>query len=110
MVTTILQNLMSNALNFTPSSGKIHVSGKTSGNQVIISVTDTGIGIAPEDQQKLFRIDVHPVKIGSAESKGAGLGLVICKEMIQRCNGEITIESQLITGNHGFIHPSCNKH
>jgi signal transduction histidine kinase len=98
MVTTILQNLMSNALNFTPSSGKIHVSAKTDGSKVTVSITDTGIGIAKDDLPKLFRIDVHPVKIGTAESKGAGLGLVICKELIQRCQGDITIESQLSRG------------
>jgi signal transduction histidine kinase len=98
MVTTILQNLMSNALNFTPSSGKIHVTGRLQGSQVLISVADNGIGIAPEDQAKLFRIDVHPAKIGTAESSGSGLGLVICKEMIQRCRGEISIESNLSRG------------
>ncbi len=98
MVTTILQNLISNAMNFTPSSGKIRVSGHTSGNRVTVSVADTGIGIAADDLPKLFRIDVHPVKIGTAESKGAGLGLVICKELIQRCQGEISIESELSRG------------
>ena len=64
----------------------------------MISVADTGIGIAPEDQDKLFRIDVHPAKIGTAESSGSGLGLVICKEMIQRCKGEISIDSSLSPG------------
>jgi len=98
MVTIILQNLMSNALNFTPSSGKINVSGRLQGSQILITVTDTGIGISPEDQNKLFRIDVHPAKIGSAESSGSGLGLVICKEMIQRCKGEISIKSRLSEG------------
>jgi signal transduction histidine kinase len=98
MVTTILQNLMSNALNFTPSSGKIHVTGRLQGSQVFVSVADNGIGIAPEDLGKLFRIDVHPAKIGTAESSGSGLGLVICKEMIQRCRGEISIDSSLSRG------------
>jgi signal transduction histidine kinase len=98
MVTIILQNLMSNALNFTHSSGKIKISGKKDGSQVIITVADTGIGIAAEDLPKLFRIDVQPEIPGTAESKGAGLGLVICKEMVQRLRGEITIESKL---NHG---------
>jgi signal transduction histidine kinase len=98
MVTIILQNLMSNALNFTPSSGKIHVSVILSGPQVKISISDTGIGIAHEDLPKLFRIDIQPAKIGTAESKGAGLGLVICKEMVQRCGGDIIIDSQLSKG------------
>jgi hypothetical protein len=98
MVTIILQNLMSNALNFTPSSGKINITGRIQDSSVIVSIADNGIGIANEDLPKLFRIDVHPAKIGSAESKGAGLGLVICKEMIQRCHGDITIESQLSRG------------
>jgi signal transduction histidine kinase len=98
MVTTILQNLLSNALNFTPSSGKIHVSGQPQGSKVLVTVTDNGIGIAPEDQAKLFRIDVHPAKIGTAEASGSGLGLVICKEMIERCRGEISIDSSLSQG------------
>jgi signal transduction histidine kinase len=109
MVTIILQNLMSNALNFTPSSGKIIVTGRPQDSHVLISVADNGIGIAPEDQIKLFRIDVHPAKIGTSESSGSGLGLVICKEMILRCRGEISIESSLSQGTTvSFTLPSTN--
>lgn len=109
MVTIILQNLMSNALNFTPSSGKINVAGHLQGSQILVTVTDNGIGISPEDQAKLFRIDVHPAKIGTAESSGSGLGLVICKEMIQRCKGEISIKSCLSEGTSvSFTLPATN--
>ena len=110
MVTTILQNLMSNALNFTPSLGKIEVSGYLQGSQIQVSVTDNGIGIAPEDRAKLFRIDVHPAKIGTAASNGSGLGLVICKEMIERCKGEISIDSSLSKGTTvSFTLPVSNS-
>lgn len=110
MVTTILQNLMSNALNFTPSLGKIEVSGRLQGPQIQVSVTDNGIGIAPEDRAKLFRIDVHPAKIGTAASNGSGLGLVICKEMIERCKGEISIDSSLSRGTTvSFTLPVSNS-
>ena len=110
MVTTILQNLMSNALNFTPSLGKIEVSGHLQGSQIQVSVTDNGIGIAPEDRAKLFRIDVHPAKIGTAASNGSGLGLVICKEMIERCKGEISIDSSLSKGTTvSFTLPVSNS-
>ncbi len=98
MISIVLQNLLSNALNFTPSLGKITILGRQKEMMAEISVIDTGIGIAPEDLSKLFRIDAHPAKIGTAESKGAGLGLVICKEIIQRCNGEISIKSELSKG------------
>jgi signal transduction histidine kinase len=110
MVTTILQNLMSNALNFTPSSGKINVTGRPRGSNILVSVTDNGIGIAPEDQAKLFRIDVHPAKIGTAEASGSGLGLVICKEMIERCKGDIRIDSNLSRGTTvSFTLPVSNS-
>jgi len=109
MITTVLQNLMSNALNFTPSAGKIHVSVEKTGPQVKISVNDTGIGIAPEDIPKLFRIDTRPAKIGTAESRGSGLGLVICRELIQRCQGEITIDSKLSQGTTVTLTLSVNK-
>ncbi len=98
MISIVMQNLLSNALNFTPSSGRITIVGREKDMKAEISVIDTGIGIAPEDLSKLFRIDAHPAKIGTTESKGAGLGLVICKEMIQRCNGEISIKSELSKG------------
>jgi signal transduction histidine kinase len=98
MINIVLQNLLSNALNFTPSYGKITIMGRQKEMKAEISVLDTGIGIAPEDLSKLFRIDAQPAKIGTTESKGAGLGLVICKEMIQRCNGEISIKSELSKG------------
>ena len=94
MVNTVLRNLISNAIKFTPRGGQVVV--KTAANEKFmrIAVTDTGIGIAEEDTKKLFRIDQDVKTIGQSDEKGTGLGLIICREFIRKNNGDITVESQ----------------
>ena len=93
MIATVLQNLVSNAINFTPPAGKISLEYRVNGNQVEISITDTGIGISEENLKRLFLFDFSQAKIGSSDSSGAGLGLVICREMISKNGGTIFAES-----------------
>lgn len=87
MVNTVLRNLISNALKFTPTGGSVTISVADDGATaqfVTVAVTDTGVGIQPEDIDKLFKIGERYSTMGTAEEKGTGLGLILCREMIER--------------------------
>jgi PAS domain S-box-containing protein len=98
-VTQILTNLIDNARHYTPAGGQITVSAQVKGNFLQIGVADTGIGIAPEDQEKIFnrfyRSD-HPLV---QEVAGTGLGLPIAKSFVQIHGGEIWVESEPSRGS-----------
>lgn len=98
MMNTIIQNLFSNAIKFSNENGKAEISSGVKNNFVEVTVKDNGIGIKEEDITKLFRIDVHYVEIGSAKEKGTGLGLILCKEFVEKHGGSISIESKLGEG------------
>ena len=93
MLRTVIRNLTSNAVKFTSEKGRIRLSAKVAGDLVEFSVCDTGIGISEEDIAKLFRIEVNPNSIGHNKEKGTGLGLIICKEFIEKNKGRIWAES-----------------
>jgi signal transduction histidine kinase len=99
MVKTILRNLMSNAIKFTPQNGYVTISSREKNGFVEISVIDTGIGISQEDLPKLFRIDVHHTTIGTSNEKGTGLGLILCKEFVEKNGGTITVKSTIDEGS-----------
>jgi signal transduction histidine kinase len=95
MLHTIIRNLVSNAVKFTDKGGSIAVSIKEEGNSLVrIAVTDTGIGMNETDLVKLFKPDTHYATIGSSREKGTGLGLILCKEFVERNGGRIWAESK----------------
>lgn len=98
MLTTVLRNLISNALKFTLSGQRVEIFAREE-DQAVICVKDTGIGISEEDQAKLFRIDVNHSTKGTANEQGTGLGLILCKEFIQKNSGHIWVESELGKGS-----------
>jgi signal transduction histidine kinase/ligand-binding sensor domain-containing protein len=93
MVRSVLSNFISNAIKFTPNGGKIQVSSFMLPDYVEIRVTDTGIGIDSESFSKLFRINHHFTTLGTSKEKGTGLGLIICKELVEMNKGKIFAES-----------------
>ena len=99
MLRLILRNLISNAIKFTFRDGTIIVSAGRSEKFVVIKVTDTGTGISKENIEKLFRIDVRHTTKGTADEQGTGLGLVLCKEMVEKHGGAIWIESEVGKGS-----------
>lgn len=99
MVTTMLRNLISNAIKYTPIGGSISVFSSNTINTVKITVKDSGVGISPEDIKKLFRIDTNPTTIGTQAEKGTGLGLILCKEFVELNNGSITVTSSVGKGS-----------
>jgi len=103
MLDTIIKNLVSNAIKFTPENGKITISARKRDNLVRIAVADTGIGISPENIDKLFHIDVSHRVIGTSAEKGAGLGLILCKELVEKNGGQIWLESKEWKGTTAYV-------
>ncbi|MDA3859992.1 MAG: PAS domain-containing sensor histidine kinase [Melioribacteraceae bacterium] len=99
MIGSVLQNLISNAIKFTKRNGKVIVSSKIEGDKIIVRVSDTGIGISEENIPKLFRLDNHLTTVGTANESGTGLGLILCKELVEKNNGEIWVESEELIGS-----------
>ncbi len=95
MITSILQNLISNSIKFTNPGGRILIRlDATKDGYNEISVTDTGVGITPENIKKLFKIDEHFSTVGTANEEGSGLGLALCNEMAQKNGGYMKVESK----------------
>ncbi|MDO9511252.1 MAG: cache domain-containing protein [Bacteroidales bacterium] len=94
MLQTVLRNLISNAIKFTHRRGNIEISAKQQkGSFVEVSVKDSGIGIPPEDIDKLFAINEKIRHDGTEAEKGSGLGLLLCFEFVERNGGTITVDS-----------------
>ncbi len=98
MIKTIMRNLISNALKFTKKGGKVTISATKNEKMATVRVTDTGIGISSKVQNKLFRIDQSFSTLGTQDEKGTGLGLILCKEFVEKNNGEIWVDSELDKG------------
>ena len=92
-VRLVLRNLISNALKFTSAGGYVRLSAEAEKNMVQIAVEDTGIGMTSEDMQKLFVRDSLWSVHGTKNEKGLGLGLLLCKEFIEKNQGELTVAS-----------------
>ena len=103
MVMTIIRNLISNALKFTTESGEIRISAQKTDNMTTLCIADTGIGITEENLKKLFRQDEHFTTYGTKKEKGSGLGLLLCKEFVERNQGEIWVESEEGQGSRFFF-------
>ena len=99
MVTIILRNLISNAIKFAADSGQVIVSASPQGEWLKISIQDDGMGIEEAHLPKLFRIDVSPAILSSQKQKGTGLGLIICKDFVEKNGGEIWAESTVGKGS-----------
>jgi signal transduction histidine kinase len=103
MLDTVIRNLLSNAVKFTPVNGKVEVLSEEKDNEVEISISDSGIGISPQDIEKLFRIDINHTTIGTGKEKGTGLGLILCKEFVEKNGGKIWVESEVGKGSQFHI-------
>ena len=99
MISTVLRNLLANAIKFTPKNGNIAINSVLEDNKIKISVKDSGIGNSASNQAKLFRIDVTHTTLGTNEEKGTGLGLILCKELIENHGTNIWVESELGKGS-----------
>jgi PAS domain S-box-containing protein len=98
MVNTVVRNLISNALKFTDTGGSITVSAVSENQHVEVTVSDTGCGIDEKGIANIFRIDTTYTSIGTAGEQGTGLGLILCKELIEQNGGRIWVESEIGEG------------
>jgi PAS domain S-box-containing protein len=99
MIETVLRNLISNAIKFTPNSGNVSVYYEDHNNGFItVKVQDSGVGIEFSNLDKLFRIDNNFSTKGTNNEKGTGLGLILCKEFVEKNGGEISVSSEVGKG------------
>jgi signal transduction histidine kinase len=98
-INTVVRNLISNAIKFTPEGGLISIDVKMNHEMAVVSVADTGVGMEPEVVAKLFRIDAKHSTKGTADEKGTGLGLILCKEFVEKNGGKLWVESEVGKGS-----------
>ena len=94
MISTVLRNLISNAVKFTRHGGEISISAEKRATEILISVGDNGLGVAPDRLEKLFRVNETDSTPGTNNEKGTGLGLILCKEFVENHGGKIRAESE----------------
>ncbi len=99
MLKTVLRNLVSNAIKFTNKNGAININIAENSENVTISVSDNGIGISPDNLKKLFDIAQVLTTKGTAKETGTGLGLLLCKEFVEKHGGKIWVESEAGKGS-----------
>ncbi|MCP5513620.1 MAG: PAS domain-containing sensor histidine kinase [Leptospiraceae bacterium] len=99
LIDTVLRNLINNALKYTKENDSIVISVKKANDKIIVKVFDTGIGMNKSRVNSLFRIDVHQSAIGTKGEKGTGLGLILCKEFIDKHGEKIIVKSKLGKGS-----------
>lgn len=102
-INTVLRNLISNAIKFTPAGGTITVSADALKDQWRINVTDTGVGMCETVLQKLFKIGTKHSTLGTAQEKGTGLGLILCKDFVEKNGGRIGVESKVGAGSKFYF-------
>ena len=98
MLHSLLQNIISNSIKFTPNNGIIEISEQAMDDKVEYTISDNGIGIDQNNIDKLFRLDVNYSTRGTMDEKGTGLGLVLCKEIVNIHKGDISIKSEVGKG------------
>jgi len=99
MLATVFRNLVANAIKFTNENGEISIQVKKKVDFCEISVRDNGVGILEEDIRKIFRIDSKHKTLGTKGEKGTGLGLILCKEFVEKNGGKIAVKSEVGRGS-----------
>jgi len=94
MLKTVLRNLISNAIKFTPRKGKISLTACSYGENIKLTVSDTGIGLSANQKEEIFHFNAIKTSIGTENESGLGLGLSICKELVEKQGGKIWVESE----------------
>lgn len=103
MLSVILRNLIVNAIKFSQRGGKVYFNTERNNSIVIVSVKDFGVGMSEETRKKLFRADTMYTTYGTEKEKGTGLGLLLCREFVEKHNGEIWVESEPAKGSRFFF-------
>lgn len=104
MIKTIIRNLLSNGIKFTPDGGSISVTATANTEDVVISVTDTGVGMTEQQRADIYDFSIKASTKGTRSEAGTGLGLTVCNEFVQTHKGKITVESELGVGTAFHVH------
>ncbi|WP_339924472.1 HAMP domain-containing sensor histidine kinase [uncultured Cyclobacterium sp.] len=99
LLTTVLRNLISNAIKFTNFGGKIELLATLNDQQVEIAIIDNGVGMSEAKKLKLFNLSTNLSSIGTGNERGSGLGLILCKEFVEKLGGNIWVESTIGIGS-----------
>jgi signal transduction histidine kinase len=100
---TFIRNIVSNAIKFTHEGGHIIIDSHVNDDSIMLQITDTGVGMSPEVIDNLFQIDKDISTKGTNNEKGTGLGLILCKEFIERNGGSIIVKSEVNKGSEFII-------
>ncbi|OFX22328.1 MAG: hypothetical protein A2041_04260 [Bacteroidetes bacterium GWA2_31_9b] len=103
MISTVIRNLVSNSIKYTRKGGKIVLTAHHHNKLIKFSVKDTGVGIPEENIDKLFRIDINISTQGTEDETGTGLGLIICKEFVEKNGGKIHASSNINNGTNIYF-------
>jgi signal transduction histidine kinase len=98
MISSVMRNLVGNAIKFTPENGKIAVTTSRKDNMAVVTIQDNGVGISAENLTRLFKVNESVKTYGTNQEDGTGLGLILCKEFINKNGGEISIDSKIGSG------------
>lgn len=98
MMKTIVRNIISNALKFTHTGGEVSISAKKSNDSILVSISDNGMGIDNRFLPEIWDSSSTYTTSGTANEQGTGLGLIICKEFVEKHGGTIWAESELGKG------------
>ena len=94
MLYTIIRNLLSNAIKYTHPEGVIKIDKQKIKDMTQLSISDTGVGMTVDEMELLFQVESIYSTSGTANEKGTGLGLLLCKEFVEKHSGEICVKSQ----------------
>ncbi|MCF6268553.1 MAG: PAS domain-containing sensor histidine kinase [Melioribacteraceae bacterium] len=94
MISSVLQNLISNSIKFSKRNGKIVIQSYIDNDKIVVNVMDNGVGISSENIEKLFKLNEHLSTCGTANESGTGLGLILSKELVEQNGGKIWAESE----------------
>jgi len=104
---SVIRNILSNAVKFTPRGGTIKIQSKEYPNNTIISISDTGIGMNAKIMENIFKLDTNTNRMGTDDEPSSGLGLILCKEFTEKHGGKIWVESE--EGKGSTFHMSFPK-
>lgn len=103
MINTIIRNLVSNSIKFSPKNSRITIKAGQNNNQYSIAVIDEGVGMEENYIKDLFKIDIYTSRKGTNNESGTGLGLILCNEFVKLHNGNIEVKSEINKGSEFII-------
>ena len=109
LLSSVIRNLTDNAIKFTRPGGIVGISAQKTGREIIVEIDDSGIGIPDEMQKKLFKIDSDISRKGTNKEEGGGLGLILCKELLEKAGGTIGLKSKVGKGSCFWFTLPCKS-